>query len=182
VKHPTDILFLLAESVREEHGGKLSILGLYTGNQVVLHGELPTSLPEGMNKFALPHLAIVLVFKGGEGDCDVKVEIVDPLGKRVLAGTAQVSMAPDAVRNVLLPLSPFPIAAFGEHQFKVRMGRRTYKYPFVIRHSDPTQLVPLPAAAEAIKRGSNTKTASSAQAASREKKTRSGKSGKPRQS
>ena len=89
--------FLLCEDVREEVNNKLSIIGVFRNDDIVLQKEI-----------VIPSLMAVLFARGGEGPCETRVSLTDPKGQTVIESPKQTvvlekgTVYPAAVR-VLAP-------------------------------------------------------------------------------
>ncbi len=142
---PKQLRFLLADSVREELGGKLTVIGLYTGGEVILQGVMPVDVPEGYGGMALPGLTILAVFEDGEGEFQLQFQVYDPsnrpLGK---SAPTPVVKAKNATQNLIFPLAPFPVPRLGRYRFELRLDSRKYEYSFTVRHTDPNARAPSP--------------------------------------
>jgi hypothetical protein len=88
-KYPSDAraLFLLCESVRQEQNSKLTLLGLYTGGELLV--PLDTKL------VTLQSLGILFIFYDGEGTFSPTLNLFAPSGAviikdaKVQAGTKE---------------------------------------------------------------------------------------------
>ena len=65
--------FLLCEDVREEVNDKLSIIGVFPNNDIVLQKDV-----------VVPSVMAVLFARGGEGSCETRVSLIDPKGQTVI--------------------------------------------------------------------------------------------------
>ena len=65
--------FLLCEDVREEVNDKLSIIGVFPNNDIVLQKDV-----------VVPSVMAVLFARGGEGSCETRVSLIDPQGQTVI--------------------------------------------------------------------------------------------------
>ena len=89
--------FLLCEDVREEVNNKLSIIGVFSNDDIVLQKDI-----------LIPSLMAVLFARGGEGPCETRVSLTDPKGQTVIESPKQTvvlekdTVYPAAVR-VLAP-------------------------------------------------------------------------------
>ena len=89
--------FLLCEDVREEVNNKLSIIGVFSNDDIVLQKEI-----------VIPSLMAVLFARGGEGPCETRISLTDPKGQTVIESPKQTvilekgTIHPAAVR-VLAP-------------------------------------------------------------------------------
>ena len=147
-KLPTKIQFLLADAVRQEALGKLSLLGLYSGDVILLTGPLPKTLPEGQQALAIPSLAILATIMDGHGTFPTTGRLIDPNNKTFAAGPVQpVTKTNSGPFNYILPMVPFPVTAFGTYRFELTIKGKKYTYRFVVRHIDPKVKLPTKAAA-----------------------------------
>lgn len=73
--------FLLCEDVREEVNNKLSIIGVFPNDDVVLRKDI-----------VIPSLMAVLFARGGEGSCETKVSLTDPKGQTVIESPKQTAV------------------------------------------------------------------------------------------
>lgn len=80
-KYPKDTsaFFLLFEDAREEVGNKISFMGIYPNNDILLPAT--ATFPA-----VLASLAFSLITRDGEGEFDVKVSLIDPKGVSVVDG------------------------------------------------------------------------------------------------
>lgn len=65
--------FFLCEDVREEVNNKLSIIGVFPNNDIVLQKDI-----------VVPSVMAVLFARGGEGSCETRVSLTDPKGQTVI--------------------------------------------------------------------------------------------------
>lgn len=65
--------FLLCEDVREEVNDKLSIIGVFPNNDIVLQKDI-----------VIPSVMAVLFARGGEGSFETRVSLTDPKGQTVI--------------------------------------------------------------------------------------------------
>ena len=72
--------FLLCEDVREEVNNKLSIIGVFPNDEVVLQKDV-----------LVPSLMVVLLARGGEGPCETMVSLTDPKGQTVIESPKQTA-------------------------------------------------------------------------------------------
>ena len=138
------VTFLVADLIRLETGGKVTIAGLYSGDLLRIEDDLPKELPEGMAALALSGLSILMILKGGEGHFPVSLIIERPSGKTLGLGGAvtELTLEKGRAHNFVVPVIPFPIFEFGEHVLKLKLGKKTYRYTFLIQHRDPTVQLP----------------------------------------
>ncbi len=65
--------FLLCEDVREEVNNKLSIIGVFPNDDIVLQKDI-----------VIPSVMAVLFARGGEGPCETRISLTDPKGQTVI--------------------------------------------------------------------------------------------------
>ncbi len=65
--------FLLCEDVREEVNNKLSIIGVFPNDDIVLQKDV-----------VIPSVMAVLFARGGEGPCETRISLTDPKGQTVI--------------------------------------------------------------------------------------------------
>lgn len=142
--YPKDIQFLLADHVRQEEGGKLSLLGFYSGDAVLLKGPLPEEIPEGMEGIAIPGLTIVAVVRDGQGIFNSAIRLYGPNGKELGEGVKgqKLDKRKDGTANLLVPIQPFPISGFGMYRVLLELGTHEYEYQFRVGHLDPSVVFP----------------------------------------
>jgi hypothetical protein len=73
--------FLLCEDVREEVNNKLSIIGVFSNDEIVLQKNI-----------IIPSLMAVLFARGGEGSCETRVALTDPHGQTVIESPKQTAV------------------------------------------------------------------------------------------
>jgi hypothetical protein len=102
--------FLLCEDVREEVNDKLSIIGVFPNDDVVLRKNI-----------VVPSLMAVLFARGGEGPCETKVSLTDPKGKKVIESPKQ---------SVVLEKNKVHLAAIRVLAPELSVGQYTIKFFF----------------------------------------------------
>jgi hypothetical protein len=65
--------FLLCEDVREEVNNKLSIIGVFPNDDIILQKDI-----------VIPSVMAVLFARGGEGSCETRILLSDPKGQTVI--------------------------------------------------------------------------------------------------
>jgi hypothetical protein len=73
--------FLLCEDVREEVNNKLTIIGVFPNDDIVLRKDV-----------VIPSLMAVLFARGGEGTCETKISLTDPKGQAVIESPKQTTV------------------------------------------------------------------------------------------
>lgn len=142
--YPKEIQFLIADHVRQEEGGKLSLLGFYSGDAVLLKGPLPAEIPEGVGGIALPGLTIVAVVRDGQGSFDSTFHLYSPDGRELGQGVKgqKLDKAKGGAASLIVPIQPFPIPEFGIYRARLQLGKHEYEFQFKVGHFDPN--VPFP--------------------------------------
>lgn len=142
--YPKTIQFLLADAVRQEQGGKVTVLGLYSGDSVVLQDVLPKEFPEGMNGLALACLTILAIVRDGQGRFDCNLHLFGPTGTELGKGLNSVILdkQKDAPVNLIFPIQPFPIPDFGNYRIALWINKHEYEFKFKVTHADPGVVLP----------------------------------------
>jgi hypothetical protein len=65
--------FLLCEDVREEVNNKLSMIGVFPDDEILLRKDI-----------LVPSLMAILFARGGEGSCETRISLTDPKGQTVI--------------------------------------------------------------------------------------------------
>lgn len=129
-KYPDEIKTIISESIREEVNKKLSILGLYVGDNVIVQGEAGG---------ALSSFSILTILRNGNGNIHLKITLYDPDKNIIHQSLINVEFQPG--QNAILPiqLSPFPIKKFGDFVFEIIFDDNEdikYEYKFNINGTD----------------------------------------------
>ena len=102
--------FLLCEDVREEVNNKLSIIGVFPNDDIVLQKDI-----------LIPSLMAVLFARGGEGPCETTVSLIDPKGQTVIESPKQ---------TVVLEKNKTHLAAIRVLAPHLMVGQYTIKFFF----------------------------------------------------
>ncbi|HVK53761.1 MAG TPA: hypothetical protein VM532_01910 [Burkholderiales bacterium] len=130
-QYPTNVFFLVAEDVRHEIGHKISIAGLFSGNDINVHVE-----PENPGVPVLPKLTIIGFVRDGAGKFAGKVRVLTP------AGNDLISVHPvefekiegqDAI--IFIPIAPFVMTEFGKYEVSVMLDEKVYTHFFSVNSS-----------------------------------------------
>jgi hypothetical protein len=116
---PRHDIFLVAENVRQETGGKTTIIGLYSFGEVVLPKgtAFPTTLP----------MAWLFAFKDGEGIFDASVEFSDSTGTKVNLPLGKATKVAQAGLNLIINFSAFQITAPGRLSIEIKLNGKVYQ-------------------------------------------------------
>lgn len=74
--YPKSARILAADDVRDEIGGKHTLVGVFAGDDII-YPTAPASAPAGARPM-LPSLALYCLFAGGEGDFNARFEFEAP--------------------------------------------------------------------------------------------------------
>jgi hypothetical protein len=102
--------FLLCEDVREEVNNKLSIIGVFPNDDIVLRKDI-----------VIPSLMAVLFARGGQGPCETKVSLTDPKGQTIVESPKQ---------TVVLEKNKNHLAAIRVLAPELLVGQYTIKFFF----------------------------------------------------
>lgn len=129
--------FLLAEEVRPEASGKMTLLGLFPGNTIILHkGERPEGVPENAPS-GLEKLTIMATISDAEGVYRVKGKIVDPSGEVKELKLGEATIKKGFSHSSIIELKPFLIKQSGIFHFEYVVGSKKFDFPFEVReHSN----------------------------------------------
>lgn len=131
-KAPTDAAtqFLICEAVRQEQGGKLSLLGLFPDGKILV--------PPETKKVTLP-LVCVFIFQDGVGSFSSKVSVIAPSGAFMVNDEPfdDVEKRPDGPFIALVHIMPFQTEEFGTFTVRLRLDENSYKRTFTIYPRKP---------------------------------------------
>jgi hypothetical protein len=135
-KPPELLLVLICESVRQEPLGKLSVLGWYNGDEIILH-RLP-SAPDPWIP-TLPGLAFLFQFLGGEGTFPVKFSFADPAGKQIAEmDFGEKEFRPGARTTLAITGNgPISLKNFGSYVACVSVGEKKFRHKIHIKEGAP---------------------------------------------
>jgi hypothetical protein len=102
--------FILCEDVREEVNNKLSIIGVFPNNDIVLQKDI-----------VVPSVMAVLFARGGEGPCETRVSLTDPKGQTVIESPK---------KSVVLEKNTAYLAAIRVLAPELTVGQYTIKFFF----------------------------------------------------
>jgi hypothetical protein len=126
-KTPPDaaVNFLLAESVRQEAGGKLTVIGFYPGNQLLI--------PKGTKQTVTP-LAFIFLALEGEGTFPTTISLVSPSGKAMFQDEKMQDSVkvPNQPLSILVGVQPFVTDEIGEFNVTLRLGHASYRRSFIV--------------------------------------------------
>ena len=115
--------------MREEANKKLSVLGLYTSNQILV--------PLDTKEVVLPALCFLIIFRDGEGSFSASVELAAPSGKKIGGGILPAKVVVgEAGYNMILNFIPFRTDEFGDFHISINLNGHQYRRSLSISKSD----------------------------------------------
>jgi hypothetical protein len=127
---PSDesMTFLIAEGVRPETGGKLTIVGFYGGGNILV--------PEETEETNLASLALIFIFKDGEGRFATHLTINAPSGNPI----AELNMRDTVIQEgkthtIVAQLTPFTAREYGRYEVLLRLNEHRYSRSFSLNRS-----------------------------------------------
>jgi hypothetical protein len=118
--YPTKIdLFLAAEYLRQETGGKITIIGAYAGGHILLPTALtfPAHLP----------LGVLFGFYTGEGQFDTRLRVSDQSGQHGPdLPTGRVTKARDFAMQIMVNFGIFELGSVGRYRVDAFLDDRVY--------------------------------------------------------
>lgn len=125
----SDITFLLCESIRQEGGGKFSLLGVSTTRRVTF--EKPKNLAP--DRLLGIQLAFFFTFTSGEGKYKVSNRILDPDGEPISEEVASIIVkAESSAANISLQTPAFPVKKMGKYSIELHLDEQRYVRYFEI--------------------------------------------------
>lgn len=128
-----DVKFFLAEDVRPESNGKMSLMGLLPGEFV---GVLGPSPPAANIAFAIPSLSFLFVVSGpSSGQFSTRFRITAPDKKTVVLDVpseAPIRKTPGKPAAFGTAAKPFLGPAFGTYRVHLELGKAKFSFPFTI--------------------------------------------------
>ncbi len=126
---PTDgsVLFLIAEQVRPETGGKLSIIGFYAGGDILV--------PENTTQTVLSSLAFIFIFKDGEGQFKTRLTIMSPSGKQLADIELRETTFVGKSHSIVTQLAPFVTTEYGRYEVLLKLNEHVYARSFSLNRS-----------------------------------------------
>jgi len=127
---PTQMdIFIVADSVRQESGGKVSLLGVFAGGRIVIgsNQRLPAPIP----------LAFYCLFSSGEGEFAAKAKIHTPskgeIGPFDLPGVTKI---PNQSITMLLNFPIIVLPDLGKYVLEIFLDDKSYKDEFSLEQTD----------------------------------------------
>lgn len=122
---PTDTLvkFILCENAREDKGGKVSLLGVFPDDQILLPADarFPAAFP----------LALVFFLVDGTGSFPAEFEVQGPRNQPTFQGKLpDVQKPPNNAATVVATFSPFIATQFGKYLATLILSGQRYVRSF----------------------------------------------------
>jgi len=126
----------MAEEIRPEAGGKLTILGLFPDDNIILTKAVypegvPPEIPRGIEKLVF----LISVSGAPNRKLKFKVRITDPSGglykPEMQLGEGRVEKGTS--RSFIIEVKPFVIDLVGVYIFDFYVNKEIYSFPFEIR-------------------------------------------------
>jgi len=122
---------VIADDVRQEQGGKVTILGIYSGSVINVSLTMPSINSINLAP-ALPSLAFLWWFADGEGHFNMTASVTDPNGTIMFnLPNTNVQKNPDGDMNIMMKVAPFPLIA-GEYKCSITLDQQEYRRSFKI--------------------------------------------------
>lgn len=152
----TEVRLYVAEDFREEANHKVSAIGLYTDNRILL--QLPPNEPDPTpeNPAALRSLCFLFNIYGAPEAATVSIDIEGPSTNGVLIPNQvlPVNLLKRAA-NFIIRMEPCIVEALGKRTFIVKVNQREFRFNYVLSRQEAAHQVaidsppPLKAASKA---------------------------------
>lgn len=144
--YPTTTHILVADDIRQEQGGKLTLVGVYSGNNIIF--ELPENAPANARP-VLPALSVYAAFLDGEGEYSARIDLLSP-SDQILVSAGPFPAKKSLDENMILNCrwAPVNFPQDGKYTIKVSLDDREFKYVLDVKESSPS----LPKPTEALEK------------------------------
>jgi hypothetical protein len=124
-----EITFLLCESIRQEANNKLTLIGLFTGGDVLV--------PVNATLITLPTFGLLFIFKDGEGTFSIHASIFSPTNKLLLARAKleDSKKDKDGPMVIALMMTPFVTDEIGQFRVEIELDSEKYERTFEVKKS-----------------------------------------------
>lgn len=130
-----DVRFILAEDIRPEIMGKLSVQGFIPGETFFVGGKPPPELGPNV-AFAVPSLTFLFVITGGEGKFDGRFRVIGPDKKTMVVDTpAEKPIEKIKGKAALFATAskPFVGPAFGTYAVELELGSSKFRFSMTVQ-------------------------------------------------
>jgi hypothetical protein len=129
------VWFLVAQSIRNEGDGKMSLLGFFGTERIVIAtATLPAVLP----------VTFIFLLREGEGSFAADFSIRDPSGQIVHEEDLPPAQKRFSTENhgIAVTIAPLVVPAFGIYRIILRLDGKRYKRAFTIDPDDAPVITP----------------------------------------
>jgi hypothetical protein len=133
-----EVRFYMAEDLRQEVGGKVSVIGLFPDNVVVL--PLPTNVPEPTEATPIlfKSLAFLVNISKLSEEADISVDIeTNGVRKTLVEKKRHADPGPGRSINMFFIMQPCVIQSFGLRKLFITVGEELQTFEFEIRRGVP---------------------------------------------
>ena len=139
--------FFLAEDVRAEPGGKLTVVGMYPDDSILFQGPLPGVMFTPDASPGMPKLCIVCVLIGlGPGTYSLVGTLSDPVGTALVdhasLGTVVVPSEGSHAHTTVVQIAPFVAKELGDYTFVLSSNGINVSYVFSVRRDSTAEALP----------------------------------------
>jgi len=134
------VSFLIAEEVRPEASSKVTVLGLFPGNIIILQNGMrpegvPGDTPEGLERLTI----LVTINDAPEGIHKFRGRIIEPSGDlyKPEASLGEVTAKAGFSNSVVIEMKPFIVKKAGEFRLEFFVDEQMFTFPFEIRAERP---------------------------------------------
>lgn len=130
------VKFIVAEEVRPEASNKISILGFYAGDVIVMLKKerpagVPQDMPEGFERLAI----LATINDAPEGIHKFKGRLIEPSGQVYAPESAlgEAAIPKGFSHVVVVELKPFIVKQPGTYTYEFFVDEEMFKFPFEVR-------------------------------------------------
>ena len=120
-----DIIFLVCDTIRKEPNNKLSLLGLFLGNEIIVEVDAPVTLSP---------FALLFHLSDGYGEFKTKIQVLKENGDQVLeVKIGDTTKKNDAGSTIGLSIQSLKFDEFGSYTFRLILDDHEYDRQILIR-------------------------------------------------
>ena len=130
------VAFLVCEEVRAELNNKITVIGLYAADVIIMLKEnrpegIPLDAPAGLDRLTI----LVTISEATEGELDLRGNLINPTGEFDQEGmTLGKANAINGIANsVVIEMKPFIVKETGIFKFELFVNEESFIFPFEIR-------------------------------------------------
>lgn len=139
-KKSAHVKFFVADDVRQEADGKVSMMGLYCDDVIVAKRSFGEDLPSAIHPLAFEGLTFVFTISGIEGEYEISAEIESALGENGQPSIQQILKPqklpfkdPARSANLVVKIRPFITQSLGVKKARLYLNEDGFEFPFEIR-------------------------------------------------